>query len=411
MKRFELPNGMKVIYSQRMKTDGVAVCLYYLIGGRNDPLDMIGGTFLFQDLMFQGTDNIEPLDHVFFVNQKGGRIGGRVNHDRAFFFQVLPHTQLDLALRYESERLRGLKLDNQVIENQKRLVLNRINRAEGNIFIRAASWIQSQALKGSAYETAVHGDPARLRMFSPERVRDFYSNFQNISNLILMVTGRFDEDELKQLVSRYFQDFPGGYRSRNTFNPVQLEKISVFKNWAIDQLDRPFCIYGFRVPARLSGDYFQIDFLKYYLADPRFSRLEYVLNQENHLGIEISAEVTDHFEGNVLFIQLNAPSRTNLEKAKYIMDRELESMQNVLISATDIRMVKSAMEMDFLKRLNTLEERALAIAEYYHMFSSLDFFDTDLQRIRKIDSYDIRNAVLKYIRRDFQVMLNVYASK
>jgi zinc protease len=87
---FELPNGLRVIFSPDPNMEAVAVCVYFQHGVRSDPPDVLGGSYLYQNLMFLGTENFEPYDHVLFVNKVGGVIGGRVNYDNSFFYQVVP---------------------------------------------------------------------------------------------------------------------------------------------------------------------------------------------------------------------------------------------------------------------------------------------------------------------------------
>ena len=63
------------------------------------------------------------------------------------------------------------------------------------------------------------------------------------------------------------------------------------------------------------------DFLRYYLTDPRFVRLDHILNTVNKLNVEIESTFTDYMEANCLTIQISSPERINLEKAKYVLGK------------------------------------------------------------------------------------------
>ena len=67
------------------------------------------------------------------------------------------------------------------------------------------------------------------------------------------------------------------------------------------------------------------------------------------------------------------------------------------------------MEIDFLKNMTVLEKRSAFLAEHYHLSGSLNAEDVYLNRIRKINIYDIYRISQKYLDKDNLVNLNVYA--
>ena len=76
------------------------------------------------------------------------------------------------------------------------------------------------------------------------------------------------------------------------------------------------------------------DFLRYYLTDPRFARLDHILNTVNKLDVEIESNFTDYMEANCLTIQISSPKRINLEKAKYILERSFRPWPRIPSATT-----------------------------------------------------------------------------
>ncbi len=418
LKFFELPNGLRVIFSADENTRAVAICLYFLTGVRDDPQDIQGASFLYQYLLFQGTENFEPFDQVLFVNRNGGRIGGRVNYDNSFFYQVLPASQpqLDAALRYESERLKSLKLPDAVLDEQKNQVFNRLSHLlETNASQRAWTWVNGRLLEGTAYEHPLYGDLNKIRTFSNDRIRELYRNFQRLSNVVLLVAGRFDTSDLRNAVARYFPEIGVPSRSKVNFAASgQDRNIYQYKNWLVPGLARPFVVYGFQGPGRLSADYLLVDFLYHYLLGEKISRLDYILNKLNrrlNLDVDISGSYSDYFEANALTIQLSCGSRANLEAAKEIFRQQLLVLQTYPLDNADMRQVKTQMEVEFLKTMSSLEGRCQQVAEFFHLFNDLDYANTYLARLHKISANDIIHTAQKYLGRDNQVILNVTAAK
>ncbi|MFH2107946.1 MAG: insulinase family protein [Chrysiogenia bacterium] len=407
---FELPNGLKVILSPSSDMQAAAVCVYHMHGARNEPADTRGISYLYQYLMFDGNENLEPYDHVLFVNKMGGIVSGRVNYDNAVFYETLPAQEINVALWLESERLKSLRLQDANIDYHKNQIFNRINRLwESSQNFKAQTWVNSKVFEGSAYEYPLYGDLNNIRFLSNDRIRENYRNFQSLANILLIIAGKFDINELRAGINKFFQDIPPGRKPSNpVFSAHNQRKSFLLKNWMIEGLKRNFVVYGIKAPAKIGYNFMYFDFLRYYLTDPRFARLDHVLNIVNKLDVEIESSFTDYMEANCLTIQISATKRINLEKAKYVLEKEFQALSSNPISNSDVRAIRSLMEIDFLKSMISLEERCLRIGEFFHMFGELNFFDVQLKRLRKITSYDIMESAKKYLVKQNQVVLNVY---
>ena len=89
---------------------------------------------------------LESYDHVLFINKMGGTVSGRVNYDNSFFYEVLPASEINVALWLESERLKSLRLEDTNIDYHKNLIFNRINRLwESNQNFKAQTWVECQS--------------------------------------------------------------------------------------------------------------------------------------------------------------------------------------------------------------------------------------------------------------------------
>lgn len=408
---FELPNGLRVILSPSNDMQAAVVCVYHMYGARNESAESRGIAYLYQYLMFDGNENLEPYDHVLFINKMGGVVSGRVNYDNSVFYELLPAQEINVALWLESERLKSLRLQDSNIDYHKNQIFSRINRLwESNQNFKAQNWVQSKVFEGSAYEHPLYGDLNKIRFLNNDRIRGSYQNFQDLADILLIIAGKFDINELKAGINKFFQDIPPGRRPQNpVFSAQNQRKAYVTKNWLVPGLKKNFAVFGIKSPAKIGYNFMYFDFLRYYLTDTRFARLDYILNTVNKLNVEIECNFTDYMEANCLTIEISSPKRINLEKAKYVLESEFQALGKNLISSSDLKSIRSLMEIDFLKGMTSLEDRCLRIGEFYHMFGELNFFDVQLKRLRKITSYDVLESAKKYLIKENQVVLNVYA--
>lgn len=420
---FTLSNGLKVILAPLDNVEATCVMLYHMTGVSDDPPDIKGASYLYQTLMLGGTQNLDPLDRINFTKRYGGSTDGRINYDNSIFCLLVPDTELNNALWLESERIGSLRLEDQSIDILKDNLYKRFSWLNNsNVHFRAANWVKSVVFEGTVYQTPIYGSLENIRTFSNRKIKRLYNKFVDLSRIIMVISGQFNVVEAKEAISKRFGELPPGEKPLKGKNYLHLEPRTeyVYQNWVVDNLRQPFVLYGIRAPSKLNGsrlpsklnlDWLYFEFIRCYLVDKRVSKLDRMLNQRNDLDVTINSEYTDHIGTNALLIKITAKQRLDLEKAKYVFTKELNALTERFISSTDVKMVKTLMEIDLKKKMRDLKQRGLLLAENYHLFGKVDITEEYLKRLRKITPHDILRIGKKYLKKESLVVLNVYDKK
>lgn len=408
---FQLGNGLKVILAPVENVEAACVMLYHLTGVRDDPPEIRGASSLYQTLMLSETQNLEALDRVMFTKKFGGSSSIRINYDNSIFCQMVPETELNEALWFESERISSLRLQDQNIENLKNYMQNRLERmSQSNIHFRAGNWIKSKVFEGTIYQTPIYGDPEKITDFDSQKIKKIYDNFRNLSDIIMVISGKFDANAIKDSIYKRFAGLSFAKKTgKKKYTKVSPRSEYVYRNWTIDKLQQQFIMYGIRAPAMNSFDYLYFDFIRYYLLDNRISKLERQLIR-NDLDVALSHEFTDNIEANALIIEISAEKRIDLEKAKIILNKELSALTTKLLSGSEMRLVRELMEIDLKKNMQDLKLRSFLLAHYYHLalYNNIDFSREYLNRLRRITTHDIIRVSKTYLKKENLVVLNVY---
>jgi zinc protease len=410
---FKLPNGLRVILSPVDNIKAVCVLLYHQTGVRDDPVEIRGASHLYQNLMLLGTKNLDIYDRILYLKRNGGISDRIVSYDYSIFYQVVPASDINNALYLESERISSLQLTSTNIRSeQNRLYAKNYRLNNSNVHVMASNRFKSMLFAGSLYEKPVYGNLEEIRGFDYQAVKKLYKNFRNLSNIIMVVSGEFDIAEIKKNIKKHF----GGlsFLPRLTRNlkkgdfPLVPRKKFVSENLLVDNLSEYFILYGMPGPAKFNFDHLYFDFIRYYLVDKRISVLEELLNRQRNLNIFISYESINHLEASALIIKIAAKRRANLERARFFLVKKLDALLKGTIPNADVKMTKSLMEIDFMKKMSRLETRSAFLAEYYQETGKLDGEENYLKRIRKINTYDIYRIAQTYLQKDNRVNLNVY---
>ncbi|MCP5045841.1 MAG: insulinase family protein [bacterium] len=412
---FRLPNGLSVILAPVDHIKAACVLLYHSTGVRNDPPEVKGGSYLYEHLMSLGrTQNFDKFDRVAFIRSIGGTSHQKVNYDYSVFYQVVPETELDGALWHESERIGSLHLTTADINTVKKSIYARHYFSNTtSIDIQASNWMKAKIFEGTVYETPIYGKLEEIQGFPPRAIRQLYSNFTNLSNIVVVIAGKFDAAKIRRMVNKHFAGLPSspGPSRKNKWAAAGPRTEYKYKNWEESNLKRPFMMYGFRGPSKFSYDYLFFDFIRYYLVDPRISKLEALLNLENNLDAVISTNYTRNFEDNALLIRLSCKAPIDLQRVRANVNKFLLALNKGrpgTISKEDFRMTKSLMEIDFLKQMTSLEKRSLFLAENYLFSGTIDSEKRIRQRIHNLNIDDIYRIGKKYFGKNNWVNLNVY---
>jgi predicted Zn-dependent peptidase len=410
---FKLSNGLQVILSPVVNTKAACVLLFHQTGVRDDPPEIRGASYLYQNLMLLGTKNLDRYDRIFYLSRNGGFGDRIVSYDYSIFYQVVPASDINNALYLESERISSLQRPNSNIRSElNRVYAKNYRLNNSNVHIKASSWVKSMLFAGSIYETPVYGNLEEIRGFDIQAVKKLYDNFRNLSNTIMVISGEFDMAELKKSINKYFgvlSFIPKPARNLKKSNTsLASEKKFVTDTWLEENLSESFILYGIRGPAKFSFDHLYFDFIRCYLVDERISKLEETLNRERNLNVFISYESIDYLEASALIIKIAAKRRAYLERARFFLIKELDALLKTTIPNADVKMTKSLMEIDFMKKMSRLETRSAFLAESYQETGKFNGEENYLKRIRKINTYDIYRIAQTYLKKDNRVKLNVY---
>src|SRR6266545_6335108 len=95
IKRHTLDNGLRVVVSPDRSAPVVGVAVLYDVGIRSEPEGRTGFAHLFEHLMFQGSANLEKLEHFRYVQSSGGMFNGSTHPDFTNYFEALPSNALE----------------------------------------------------------------------------------------------------------------------------------------------------------------------------------------------------------------------------------------------------------------------------------------------------------------------------
>ena len=204
-----LDNGLRVIISEDHYAPVYAIAVAYKVGSKDERRGRTGFAHLFEHMMFKGSENVGMGELDFLIYTNGGNSNGTTNTDRTSYYEVLPKNQVDLGLFLEADRMRGLVITQENLENQRQAVkeerrLNGDNVAYGNV----SEKLEELVYDNFAYHHSVIGSMQDLDAASVDDVKQFFKTYYAPNNAVLALVGDLDTKETLAKVKKYFGNIP-----------------------------------------------------------------------------------------------------------------------------------------------------------------------------------------------------------
>jgi zinc protease len=385
--RFELQNGLKVLIHQDDSTPMVAVNVLYNVGARDESPEKTGFAHLFEHLMFGGSANVPDFDTP--LQMAGGDNNAFTNNDITNFYDILPAQNLETALWLESDRMLSLNFDEQVLDVQRKVVVEEfketcLNEPYGD----AWHHIADMAYKVHPYRWPTIGKvPKHVEDATIEDVKTFFYKYYRPNNAILAIAGNVDIAATLALVEKWFSEIPAGPVSTRVLpqEPPQkrLEKRINEANVPVDAL-----YLAFHVPARTHRDYYIADLISDILCNGPSSRLHARLVKQQQQFASVDGYVTGSIDPGLLIVEGNPTKGVSLEEGAKAIWKEMEALKATPIDERELQKVKNKVESNLVfSELNILN-KSMNLA-FYELLGDADLINREAQIYQDIDAQDI----------------------
>ncbi|MDH4197055.1 MAG: insulinase family protein, partial [Candidatus Aminicenantes bacterium] len=190
---YRLKNGLRVILAEADTLPVVSVVVAYGAGAARDEMGKGGLAYLMETLMFQGSENVGPMQHWAALERVGGSLNATTTHDVNLFSQTVAANQLGLVLWLESDRMRSLAAGRETVEKAKEeLVVEQRQRRAADPFLESSFEFDRLLFAGFAAGHPVVGSEAEVKTITEENVRVFHKTFFVPNNALLCIVGAFN---------------------------------------------------------------------------------------------------------------------------------------------------------------------------------------------------------------------------
>jgi predicted Zn-dependent peptidase len=409
IERLTIENGLRLVLAPDSSAKTVAVSVTYGVGSRDEGPGQSGFAHLFEHMMFQGSQHVAKGQHFTLISERGGSLNGTTSADRTNYFEVLPSSELALAMWLEADRMRALAVTAENFENQRAVVKEEYRmRYENSPYmtgmIRMGELIFAEY---PPYTRPTIGSMKDLDGAKLEWVKAFYDRHYAPKNAVLTVAGDFDRDEAVRLAREHFGaiDKPAPARAALSDLPAA---VTARKDVVSDaNAKTPGFYFGYLIPRARTPEHYALELAVALLADGESSRLERLLVRDKAVAQRVSAWTRDYVGPDELAIMVVLTEKAELSKVQKLVEAELEKLARAPAPATELAKVKRRIRSSFVFGLQTNMSRATRLGEYESYFGDARLLTRELPQYQAVTAEEIQNAVKKYLGTERRQVIEV----
>jgi zinc protease len=401
IKEFTLKNGLRVVLSEDHALPIVSIVMAYKVGSTDEEPGKSGLAHLLENLMFQGSRNVGPMQHYSYIQKIGGTLNAITTGDKTIFFQTVPSNQLALVLWLESDRMKSLNISPANVEKMKNQVIEDIQlRKEADPYLEVAWDFDRLLFADFAYGHPVLGTIQDIKDISLLDVQNFFSAYYSPNNAVLTIVGHIQEQKVLPLIQKYFSTIPmrapPPVRESKNLPKIEPENLTR-KN---PMVPSPGFYLGYQLAPRGSEDHYKLAITEYVLMKGLTSRLYRRLFEKEKTAIYMEGGIETKRDQSVLKLFVRANNNIMNERNKRAVFSEINKIKSTFVTEEEMSKTKNLFKKDYFRKFSTVSGKAIFLAEELLDRGNFIQWLDELQRYMAVTHYDVSRVANIYFKEE-----------
>ena len=396
--KYQLDNGLTVILEQNHSSPVVAVNVWVKTGSACEVEGEYGLAHVHEHMLFKGTQKRDVGEIARVIESSGGDINAFTSFDETVYYVVIASRFLDTALDVLSDAMQNSTFDPEELNKELEVVVEEIRRGKDSPSRNLSEKMFSTTFTEHPYGRPVIGSEQSVRSFTREGITDFYKKWYTPNNMVLVVVGDFDNNEVKPKIEELFGQFPKRELPECIINDEPEQK--GMNTYVIDKpLQEGYFSLAYHIPNAKSEDTPVMDVLSNILGGGESSRLFRSIKEEKGLVNSIYAYAfTPKYEG--LFAVGGSIDPTKSKEALSEIVKEINRLKYEQVSDDELERVKVNLESDALYTKETMQGQAQKLGFFEVETDDFRYEQEYLDKVSEVTPQDIMLAAQTYFTDD-----------
>lgn len=385
----------------------VSTWLWYDVGSRNELPGKTGLSHWVEHMQFKGTRTYTAKEMEDTIARTGGYANAFTSPDWTTYFQTVPSAALEIALRFESDRMVNSLYEPEEVETERTVILSEREGNENDPQFLLSEAVQLAAFTQHPYRNEVLGSTEDLLSLTRDDLYNHYRNYYQPSNALLCLAGSFDVDSTLTLIKNYFESIKNQEPIRSIPTPeTEITDTVSVELQGPDEAD--YIQIAWRSPQADDPDFFAYTLIESILSGPsslsmfgsggignRSSRFYREL-VENQLVASVYGSLSASIDPGTFSLNLtcrgdHSPDQV-IEKIDQVVDQFLTHGPTTEELAIALKQARA----NFAYSSDNITNQAFWLG-YAHSFADYSWFTDYVKRLEQVSKNDILHVARQYL--------------
>ncbi|MFH0763797.1 MAG: pitrilysin family protein [Candidatus Omnitrophota bacterium] len=385
-KRDELDNGLKIVTEPMAHMESVAIGIWIRAGGRYETRSNNGISHMLEHLLFKGTTKRDMMAIKQEIEGRGGSFNGFTSEEHTCYLVKVLSKDAGLGLDILSDMILNPRLAEEEMVKEKGVIIEEINMYKDMPAHYVHEILAEMMWPDQPLGMPLAGTVGSVKAITRQDIIGYKNEYYNPKNMLVVSTGRIDEEALVGLSKKYLSSAGGGTAS--AFSKVKLnQKAPEFKLLAKDT-EQTHVALGIHALDRFSPDKHVMSLVNIILGANMSSRLFHKVRDEMALCYEISSSIRKYDDCGAFVVSAGVDEK-KLVKALEIILKELARMKREPVGEEELHRAKEYYKGQLLFALEDTMSHMLWLGEKV-ISGEKDFSVKNiLERIEKVTADDL----------------------
>jgi len=390
----KLPSGQTLIIQEVKSNPIVTIDTWVKTGSINENDENSGVAHFLEHLFFKGTKLHPAGDLDRILESKGAIVNAATSKDFTHYYIILPSEYFNTAMDLHADMLTNPQIPRKELEKERKVVLEEIAKDTNTPSRRVYENLNSMMYTHHPYKRRVIGSADIISTIRREEILDYFNKYYSPSNMVTMVVGDINTDDVIKKVSAAFESgykkpFKKNYKKENLLTSQKRHK-------EYTDSQSGYMMIGFRSEPITSKETYALDVLGQILGGGKTSRLYRNIKEQKGLAHTISASNASFRDDGILFINVNfAPQ--NAEKIEKSVFDEITTIQKYGITEEELNIAKKMIEQETYYSRESTSNIAKELGYTVALTGDTNFYTNYIENLKKVSAKDVKDAANKYL--------------
>ena len=387
-KTITLSNGLTILLDH-FNSNTLSIGLWLNVGSVNENNKQLGIAHMLEHMAFKGTKNRNAFDISKEIEDVGGDINAYTSKENTAYYVKLLPSNYELGIEILSDIFLNSTFPKEEIERERGVIISEIGQSNDMPDDKVFDKFYSLAYQNQSIGKPILGTKVSVGGFNKDDLKEFCNQNYNPSNLIIGISGKFDEKKITNQIKKNFEFLKSGNKSTKP----KYKWNSGFHSEKKD-LQQAHIVFGVEGLSNVDKQRLDLSALSIILGGGMSSKLFQEIREKKGLCYSIFS-FQSQFLSSGIFGFYSACNSNDLEN---LLDTSLNEIKNLSknITINDLDRAKAQLSSGFIRAqdftFSRLERNVKSLFTHSKMFSE-DYILNKISELKISNLLDLYNRL------------------